>query len=143
MKEQNTRVNVQFSDDEGRTEMLPAIPVGGGLYRMDHSPSFAYGISKQDIFSVRTTDEGVLAMNEVVEKSGNRTVRLLLTRFSLDSPEIVAIQQKASELGCECENLLPHMITVNVPADSNLISLTEFLIEQHVWWEVADPVSGP
>ncbi len=138
MTDLNARVDVQFSDDEERTEMLTAMSLGGGLYRMEHSPSFAYGISKQDIFSVRESDEGVLVMNEVVEKSGNRTVRLLLTRFSLDSAEIVAIQQKASELGCECENELPHMVTINVPADSDLHLLTECLIEQHVWWEVAD-----
>lgn len=132
-------VSIQFSDDEGRVETLAAESLGEGLYKMQHSPSFAYGVSLHDIFRARETEAGDLIFSEVVEKSGNRTMRMLLTSFSLDSPEIVAVLQKLDELGCSYENLLPQMVCINVPAEVEISLLAEALIDQHVWWEFADP----
>lgn len=139
MEKQRTTIDIQLSDDEGRTETLPAEPMGEGHYQMLHSPSFAYGISRGDIFTVRETEDGMCVVSEVTEKSGNRTVRVLLTRLELDSPEIVAILDKSSSLGCDCENLLLQMITINVPAEVEMRLLTELLIEKGVWWEISDP----
>lgn len=139
MEKQRSAIDIEFTDDEGLTETLPAAPLGEGRYQMIHSPSFAYGISRGDIFTVRETEEGIYVMSEVTEKSGNRTVRVLLTRFTVESPEIVAILDKSSSLGCDCENLLLQMVTINVPADVEMRLLTELLIEKGVWWEISDP----
>lgn len=139
MSEIQPVIEIQFSDDEGRTESLPAESLGSGLYRMRHIPSYAYSISLGDIFKVIENERGDLLFGELVEKSGNQTVRVLLTRFSISSPEIVAILEKVVELGCSYENLLPHMVCINVPLGVEIATLKEFLIEQHVWWEFADP----
>ena len=139
MEKQRATIDIQFSDHEGRTETLPAAPLGEARYQMVHSPSFAYGISRGDIFTARETEDACFVMSEVIEKSGNRTVRVLLTRLELDSPEIVAILDKSSALGCDWENILLQMITINVPAEVEMRLLTELLIEKGVWWEISDP----
>jgi hypothetical protein len=71
-------VKVKLESPDGDVETLWATPVGEHLYRLENSPFFAYGVSWLDVVEARPDPAGQLAMARVVEKSGHRTVRVIL-----------------------------------------------------------------
>ena len=133
------KVQIQFQDDEGRRESLSASTVGRSLYRVENSPSFAYSVSLNDIVRARRGKDGLLHFSEVVEKSGNRTVRLLLAKFSVNSETAQPILRGIEGLGCSYENLQASMLCVNVPHEVDLQQVVEYLKTLEMWWEYADP----
>lgn len=132
-------VQIQFRDDEGRTEMLGAAPLGPNLFRLENLPSYAYGVSRDDVVRAAPNDDGTFVFESIVEKSGNRTLRVLLARFALESPQAVEMIGAARELGCHHESLQPHMLCLNVPEEADLAAVVEYLLGWSVWWECADP----
>jgi hypothetical protein len=139
MDNATNRVLIQFRDDEGRTEKLWATIVSDGLYQLEHSPSFAYRVSRKDIVRAVADENGELLFERIEEKSGNRTVRILFARYWITSPEAAPILNKIEELGCSYEHLEGRMLNINVPPAVELKKLAEYLIDQGLWWEYADP----
>lgn len=132
-------VRVELSDAEGRTETLAASPVGRGLYRLEESPSFAYSVSLHDVVRARRVRDGRLRFAEVVEKSGNRTLRLIFARLSIQSEAAQTILENVGALGCRYDNSQAAVIAINVPADASLAEVAEYLKTLGMWWEHADP----
>ncbi len=70
-------VKVELRDRSDHVETLWATPVGRDRYKLDNSPFYAYGVSWQDVIEARPEREGDLpTLVRVVEKSGNRTIRV-------------------------------------------------------------------
>ena len=133
------KVQIEFRDEEGRTEQLWASPVGRSLYRLDNSPSFAYSVSHSDVVRARKGRDGLLRFSETVEKSGNRTVRLLFARFAVSSETAQPILEELQRLGCVYESLQPSMLCINVPQEVELWQVVEYMKSLAMWWEHADP----
>src|ERR1700750_3313832 len=68
-------------------ETMWATPVGPDRYRLENSPFYAYGVSWLDIVEARPEDPGDLpVVVRRVEKSGHRTLRLILLPGVKDAP---------------------------------------------------------
>jgi hypothetical protein len=120
-------------------ETLWADPVGPALYRLDNTPFWAYGISWQDIVEARPDSAGVLRFVRVAEKSGHRTVRVILTPGIAESPAQRALIDAVVAMGCSFEGCNPRYITVDLPPGVELNRVAAYLTAHGVQWEHADP----
>jgi hypothetical protein len=135
------QVKVLLQEDD-RVETLWATPVGRDLYRLDNSPSWAYGISWNDVVEAHLDGEGALRMKRVAEKAGHRTVRVFFPRDEVDSFEAKLILQGVTELGATYEGMNPTYLAIDVPPGVELTAVAQFLSERGVQWEHADPTSA-
>jgi hypothetical protein len=133
------RLWMEFSDPKGLKEQLPVTPLGEGRFRLEEMPAFAYRISAHDVVTATQDEQGSLRFAEVVEKSGNRTVRFLLSRFPIESEEAQAILAHVTELGCRYNNLKTNVVSIMVPPQMELDQVVNRLREARVWWEYSDP----
>jgi hypothetical protein len=125
---------ISLRGPEGDVETLWAFELGGDLYRLDNTPFYAYGISWQDGVEARPDDDGQLFLVKLVEKSGNRTLRI-----SGDEPFADEWLEKIVALGATYEGANRKYIGINVPRGLDLDVVIAFLVEEGVAWEYADP----
>ena len=70
---------VEEEDGSENVETLWAFDLGEDRYRLDNSPFYAYSVSPGDTVNAPVDpDEGRPTFSRVLEKSGNRTVRVIL-----------------------------------------------------------------
>ncbi|HVB65597.1 MAG TPA: DUF4265 domain-containing protein [Nitrolancea sp.] len=76
---QGQQVKVVFPLDEGPAETMWADDVGGGIYRLDNVPIFAYDVGLGDVFVGKSVDgDERLYFDRVVERSGDYTFRIIV-----------------------------------------------------------------
>lgn len=137
MSDSQERVRIGFIDDEGDTEAIWGTPAGEGTYRLEGNPFFAYGVSLHDTVEAKEED-GLLRFVRVVEKSGNRTIRV----FAKEGEESTAqFLKKICKLGCRYETMNARMFAVIVPASVDLKTLGDFLRKSDLEWEYVDPTA--
>jgi Domain of unknown function (DUF4265) len=125
---------------EGDSETVWATQVAPGRYRLDNGPFFAYGVSWKDVVEARPGDGDVLEYVRVVRKSGNRTLRVIFNDYHVDDDRARNILRGIRELGCTCERMQPRLVSINVPPEANLDSVTSFLTDlPGLQWEYGDP----
>ena len=139
MNETKGMTKVAIQDDDGDIETLWATHLTGHHYRLENSPFYAYGVSWEDTIEALPESDGLLLMQHVVAKSGNRTVRVLFESFSAKSPEAKPILDNIVELGCSYEGAYSKLIVINVPPEIPLQSITDYLCTTDLDWEYADP----
>ena len=133
-------VKIELSGPEGDVETLWARPVGPDRYRLENSPFLAYGLSYQDLIEARPRAAGERpALVRVIEKSGNRTIRLLLDPPASESATARAVLRELEDMGCSVEGLHTRCIAVNVPPEIELERVEDYLYETKTMWEHADP----
>ncbi len=141
--EPTAKVLFRIPDDDGgaSVETLWAIPLGHDLYRLDNSPFYAYGVSWKDtVLAPVDPREGMPTFQRVVERSGNRTVRLVLDP-PVDSGNVSdRILQDLVALGCTYEGANRTYIAVNIPPEVELQDVRSYLIVRVPQWEHADPM---
>lgn len=129
-------LKLQFDVEGGDVETLWAEPLGGRLYRLDNSPFYAYGVSWRDVVEADPeVDDGLPVFRRVVEKSGHRTVRVLVER----PDELDRLRSGITELGCTFEGAWSRLISVDVPPEVELESVRRFLEATALAWEQSDP----
>jgi len=126
-------VKIGFRNEDGEVETLWAFDLGGGRYRLDNTPWFQYGVSTKDIVEA-APDDGMPFFQRVLEKSGYRTVRVLL-----DEPATEQFLAQIRNLGCSYEGATPKFLGIDIPPAVELSCVTAFLIGEGVQWEYADP----
>ncbi len=132
---------VLFITGDGMDETLWAIPLGDDLYKLDNSPWLAYGVSWQDIIEATPDENGGLPrFRKVIQKSGNRTLRLILDPPANQSPDAQKILDKITDMGCSYEGANPKFVAVNIPPAVNLRKICDFLSKKGCQWEHADPI---
>ena len=134
----SSQVKVVLTEDE-RVETLWADPLGGELYRLDNLPFWKYGVSLHDVVEAPLDDSGRPAYVRVVEKSGNRTVRVILEPAIDEAPESQGVLDGLVALGCMYERMSPSYAAINVPPDVGLDVVAEYLTASGQQWEHADP----
>ncbi len=133
------KVRLRLQDNDGREEFLLVTPLGEDLYRLEESPAFAYSVSLHDVVRAITGSEGGLDFAGVAERSGNRTMRVIFAKFSIDSKQARPILKRLRKLGCHCDNSQASVLSVTLPSAVKLDEVTEYLKSLELWWEHADP----
>jgi hypothetical protein len=132
-------VKVLLRSPDGDVETVWATPVGGSHFRLENSPFFAYGVSWLDVVEAEPDESGFLAMTGVVEKTGHRTVRVILEEELQVTIEDVPIWPRLQELGCTYEGFNRRYIAVDLPPGTDLQQVVDMLVESGLTWEHADP----
>jgi Domain of unknown function (DUF4265) len=138
---QKDLVKIRFRDQQtDNTETLWATPVGGDRYRLENSPFFAYGVSWQDVVEARAGEDGVLDYVRRIEKSGNRTIRVIFPDYKINDHQGAGVLAALRDLGCTYEGMQPRLVSINIPPKVNLKSVTDFLNGRSgLQWEYGDP----
>ena len=124
-------------------EWLWAEPLGGGRFRVESAPFFAYGLSHGDV--VRAGEPGDMPRVESIEhKGGHRTMRVALDpEWEPERPEVSAFLQGLEGIGCAVEMLPPKIVALDVPPEVDVAEvvrrLQEALRTGIAIWEWADP----
>ena len=136
MNPQDTPKKVRFRVDE-EVETVWAEPLGENRYRLDNTPWFAYGVSWKDVVEAKPEIEGdnMPDFIRVVEKSGHRTIRVILE----DEKAKKEVLEEIVKLGCTYEGANDIYFGVDIPPDANLEALTAFLTKRKEQWEHGDP----
>ena len=113
--------------------------LGDNRYRLANRPFWKYGVSAGDIIEALLDDSGRPAFVRVLEKSGNRTVRVRLQPPMDASPASRAIIDALVHMGCDYEGMHPGYIVVNVPPAVDLATVARHLEVSGQEWEYADP----
>lgn len=126
--------------ERGEAETVWATETAPGRYRLDNGPFFAYGVSWKDEVEAHPADDGVLECVRVVSKSGNRTLRVIFNAYTSNDDRAKNILRGLRDLGCSYEGMQPRLVSVNVPPEANLNSVTSFLTGlPELQWEYGDP----
>jgi hypothetical protein len=132
--------------DPGPVEdWLWAEPLGSGRYRVESCPFFAYGVSREDVVRAgEAAGREAPRLEDVVEKSGHRTLRLALDPdVELSSTVVQRLLERLLELGCTHELYRPKLVAIDLPPDADLAVVAELLQtharEGSLVWEWADP----
>jgi hypothetical protein len=142
MSEHNVLLaKVLFSSEDGKVETLWTVPLGDNLYCLNNSPWLIYGLSWQDVIEAEAKDkDGLPIFRQVIKKSGNRTLRLLLDPAANQSPKSQEILNKLIEMGCSYEGANQKFFAINVPPSIDLRQICDFLTGTGSQWEHADPI---
>ena len=138
----DSKVLFRVPNDDGSVEVetLWATSLGGDRYKLDNSPFYAYSVSWEDVvFAPWNEEEGFPTFERVVEKSGNRAVRVIFDPPVEDGNDSDRILQGLVGRGCSYEGATPSYIAINIPPAVALETVTAFLIASGVVWEHADP----
>lgn len=140
--EPTAKVLFRILEEDGSSsiETLWATPLDKDLYKLDNSPFYAYGVSWEDtVHAPFDPSEGMPTFQSVVERSGNRTVRFILDPPAPAGSETEGVLGDLIKLGCSYEGAYSRYFSVTVPANVELESVREYLIEMDLQWEHADP----
>jgi hypothetical protein len=83
--------------------------------------------------------EGFPTFQSVVEKSGNRTIRIIFDPPVSPGNVSHDTLQGLVALGCSYEGAKPTYIAINIAPNVALHSVRAYLTERGVQWEHADP----
>jgi hypothetical protein len=134
------KAKVLFCDGQGNDETLWAFYLGNDTYRLDNSPFFAYGVSYQDEVMAKPKKEGdIPQFIKIAKKSGNRTIRISVDpKSNLDGVDEKVLTELIN-LGCSYEGANKKYLSINIPKEVKLESITNYLIKEKQLWEYADP----
>jgi hypothetical protein len=112
---------------------------------VESCPFFAYGVSRDDVVVAAPPpgDESP-RLEDVVEKSGHRTLRAALDPgVDVAHPRVQEALGRLLELGCTHETLRPKLVAVDVPPSVDVAAAVGALQrlgdEGLLLWEWADP----
>lgn len=126
-------------------DWLWAEPLGSGRYRIESCPFFAYGVSREDVVRAgEAPGQEAPALEDIIEKSGHRTLRLALdATVELGTPGVQALLEQLLQLGCTYELLRPKIVAIDLPPEVDLAAVADVLQararEGALMWEWADP----
>ncbi len=91
-----------------------AIDIDKGWYQLDNIPFYVLGIAYDDaVFAEWDATEEALTFREVIRRSGNSTIQVVIMNAEIATNDVRAIFDK---LGCETEKFKEGYFVINVPA---------------------------
>ena len=131
---------VPEEDGGAHVETLWAFDLGNDEYKIDNSPFYAYSVSWQDIvFAPYSDSEEMPTFERVVGKSGNRTVRVKFEEPLEPGNKADDVLKGLHAIGCDFEGANRRLIAINIPTTVELSEVAQYLINESVIWEHADP----
>ncbi|WP_440107556.1 DUF4265 domain-containing protein [Streptosporangium sp. H16] len=139
----HVRVVFELSPDEdgwppAGSERLWATPLGPGLARLDNIPFFVRGVACDDVVRIDTDADGVAWVTEIVEVSGNCTIRILPDAHGDLKGSLQAVLDLFAPLGVEGEGLERFgLVALDLPPTADLAGAKRLLAtgQQEGWWE--------
>jgi hypothetical protein len=124
-------INVIFkiegeSADEQWVETIEVKVAGDSLYILQKSPFNAYEVSLFDKVKAEGELNGYPLITEVVEKSGNSTVRLIVLN-EITNPLFPQFWEPLEKLGCSYESANSKLISVNIPPEADYKEVIKLL----------------
>jgi hypothetical protein len=134
------RVPCNDGTDEAHVETLWAWSLENDNYKLDNLPYFAYSVSCGDIvYAPFDPDEGFPTYQKVVERSGNKTIRLFFEEAYEDGNSTFNSIQDIVAMGCEFEGSSRKYFCINIPPKADFNTVADYLIKNEVQFEFADP----
>ncbi len=133
----------EYEDDEEVEVETPwALDLGGGRYQLKNFPFFFYGLSFNDIFEAAPLypDDERPYFTRVLQKSGHKTLRILLASSIKDDADGLDILAALKAMGCGYEGNGAKFFVINVQPHCDFDGVCNYLNQQKVDWESADPV---
>ncbi|MGV9991373.1 DUF4265 domain-containing protein [Streptomyces sp. NPDC003374] len=122
-------------------ESLWAVDQGDGTVRLDNIPWFVRGIACGDVVTTEPDEEGVLWAGEVVRRSENCTIRLIVFRDGGSGPARQSVLNAFGKLGVDGEGIERFgMVALDVPPTADLPRVRR-LLEHGVaekWWDMEE-----
>lgn len=140
--EPDAQVTFHIANEDGSVdvETLWGYSLGGDRYQIDHSPFYAYSISYDDVvLAPKDPANNEPTFAEVVEKSGHRTVRIILEpplRKGNASDDFI---NHMIRLGCSYEAANDSFLALDIPPATDFDKVRDALVEADMQWEHADP----
>ena len=122
------KVRIELPDDNmlnSSAETLWAESLGNDLYKLKNSPFWAYGFSFEDV--VIAKGEDIPTVETVHSHSGHSTYRVLLEKGVFDSDRFQSAWSKLELLGCTYEGSQSSLLSIDVPAESDIFKVYELL----------------
>jgi hypothetical protein len=122
------RFETEAGDWHGMTgERLWATELGGGRYRIDNAPLYAYGVSYGDIVSADPDGE-FLRFTGVVGRGGSSNYRILLLS-PCNRSDFERYWARLEPLGCFYESSRDpeNVFAINVPAEADISAVYAIL----------------
>jgi Domain of unknown function (DUF4265) len=135
-------VKVGLYGPDGEFETMWATPVGEHRYRLENSPFYAYSVSWLDIVEARPESDEPSAFpvfERVVEKSGHRTLRLILVPGIDEDPARKRVLEDLAALGCTYEGYNPRYFVLDIAPEHDLARVVHYLNGNALDWEYVDP----
>jgi hypothetical protein len=114
-------------------ESMWAEPLGNNIYRLENVPFFSYSLNFKDDVQAFENDNGILEMENVIARSGNRTLRVIFDK-SMDRNKQDIYIEKIRYLDCSLERWDETYLTVNVRKTACYLDV----IEQFDIWNAED-----
>lgn len=128
--------------EEGKVnvETLWAFELGDDRYRLDNMPFYAYSVSLGDVVLAPIDPaEQRPTFKTILAKCGNRTVRIFFDEPVEDGSKSMLLLDGLVDMGCEYERANSRYIAVTVPPSVELSAVRDYLVENALTWEHADP----
>ena len=140
------RIRLEAPSGAGSSEdSVWAEPLGSDRYRVESCPFFAFGVSRDDVVhAANAAGGGGPVLDDVLEKGGHRTLRLVLNpSVDLRSAPVQRLLERLVEMGCTHELLRPKLLAIDLPPEVDLAVAAQLLQEAAragtLAWEWADP----
>jgi hypothetical protein len=145
MEPKETKIGIETSS-EGAEEVDVEFPwadhLGGDRYQLKNFPFYAYGVSFNDIVEAhpKYDDDPYPYLTKVLEKSGHRTLRIMLDESIKESKRSVSILDRLSSMDCGYEGMGgKRYFVINVQPQCDFDAVRDYLNHENVQWEYADP----
>lgn len=137
------KIVIEQTQEDGTVDVETpwAQHLGEDRYLLLNLPFYAYGVSFEDILKceVKYEDDPRPYFVEVLEKSGHRTLRVILDESPKTSDRSQVLLNHLEEMDCGYEGATSTYIVVNVQPQCDFDAVCAYLTEQGVNWEHADP----
>ncbi|MET7778798.1 MULTISPECIES: DUF4265 domain-containing protein [Streptomyces] len=135
------RLEIEDNWPPASVESLWAVDQGDGTMRLDNIPWFVRGIACGDVVAVEPDEEDVPWAGEVVRRSENCTIRLIVLREGGTGAARQSVINAFRELGVDGEGIEQfRMVALDVPPTADLAKV-QGLLNQGVakeWWHMEE-----
>ncbi|MEV7319383.1 DUF4265 domain-containing protein [Streptomyces sp. NPDC093970] len=135
------RLEIEGNWPPASVESLWAVDQGDGTARLDNIPWFVRGIACGDIVATGPDEEGVQWAGEVVQRSENCTIRLIVLRDGGSGAARQSVINAFHKLGVDGEGIERfRMVALDVPPTVDLTKVQRLLKHgvTKEWWHMEE-----
>ena len=135
------RLEIEDNWPPASVESLWAVDQGDDTARLDNIPWFVRGIACGDIVATESDEEGVRWAGEVVRRSENCTIRLIVFRDDGSAAARQSVINAFRELGVSGEGIEKFgMVALDIPHTADLAKVQRLLNHgvAKEWWHMEE-----
>ncbi|MEU9401654.1 DUF4265 domain-containing protein [Streptomyces sp. NPDC048242] len=135
------RMEVEDAWPPVSVESLWAVDLGDDTVRLDNVPWFVRGVACGDVVATEADEEGVRWGGEVVRRSENCTVRLIVLRDGGSGAARQSVLSAFRELGVDGEGIERFgMVALDIPPTADLAKVQRLLRHgvAKEWWDMEE-----